>query len=62
MRRIPIYFSDDILMEEVISMAAAHGFHVRHANGMTVVDRVPNFLKSKTATPNVVQLKKGMKK
>lgn len=44
MRRLAVYFSDDILMEEIASMARDHGFHLRHVNGMTVCDRVPNIV------------------
>lgn len=49
MRRIAVYFSDDILMEEIVNMARSQGFHVRHMNGMTVVDRVPGTLRKEHA-------------
>ncbi len=60
MRRIPIYFSDDILMQEVVAMARDHGFHVRHINGMTVVDRVPGIVRRDPPVV-VVPIKRGKK-
>jgi len=51
-----VHFSDDILMEEIKSMAKAHGFHVRHTNGMTVVDRVPGIVRKDPPATNVVRL------
>lgn len=44
MRRLPVYFADDILVEEIVAMARAQGFHIRFVNGMTVCDRVPNLV------------------
>lgn len=44
MRRIPIYVSDDILMEEITAMATAAGFFLRHVDGMTTMDRVPGII------------------
>ncbi len=61
MRRLPVYFSDDILMEEIIAMARAHGFHVRHTNGMTVVDRVPGVLRRDDAHEQVVPIRKSQR-
>lgn len=60
MRRIAVHFSDDILMAEIIDMAKAHGFHVRHVNGATVVDRVPNFIRH--AEANVVPIAERARK
>jgi hypothetical protein len=57
MRRIAVYFSDDILMEEIIAMAREHGFHVRHVDSMTVVDRVPGIVR-KEPVLTVVHMRK----
>ena len=45
MRRLLVYFSDDITEREIVAMAKDHGFHVRHVNGMTTVDRVPGIVR-----------------
>lgn len=55
MRRIPIYVSDDILMEELIAMATQAGFHLRHVDGATYMDRVPGIIR-KDAPANVAML------
>jgi phosphoribosylcarboxyaminoimidazole (NCAIR) mutase len=55
MKRLPVYFSDDILMEEIISMAKAQGFHVRITCGMVVCDRVPGIV-AKEAPDNVLAM------
>jgi hypothetical protein len=43
-RRTPVHFAEDILMEEVTAMARAAGFHVRVSCGLIVVDRVPGIV------------------
>jgi hypothetical protein len=57
MRRIAVWVSDDILMEEVVAMAKLCGFHVRHVNGLTMLDRVPGIVR-KTEPENVVQMQR----
>lgn len=44
MKRQAVYFSDDILMAEIIDMARAHGFTIRLTCGMVVCDRVPGIV------------------
>lgn len=60
MRRIPIYVSDDILMEELIAMAASAGFYLRHHDNATYMDRVPRIIR-KDPPPNVVEMKRAKK-
>lgn len=59
MRRLAIHFSDDILLSEIIEMAKAHGFNVRHVNGLTVVDRVPNYVRKEVH--QVVRIATGLR-
>lgn len=56
LRRIPIYVSDDIHMEELIEMASNAGFFLRHVDGATYMDRVPGIIR-KDPPPNVVPMK-----
>lgn len=51
-----MHFSDDITEAEIAAMARDHGFVVRHTNGMTVVDRVPHWLRKAPLLTNVVPL------
>lgn len=54
MRRQVIHVADDILMEEILSMTKAHGFHIRISCGMVCMDRVPNLVRKDA--PKVVRL------
>lgn len=58
-----MHFSDDITEQEIAAMARDHGFVVRHMNGATVVDRIPNWLrKPEPRATNVVTLPRRLRK
>jgi hypothetical protein len=57
MRRVAIHFNEDILMEEIISMARNAGFHVRITCGLITVDRVPGIVAKDEPAENVVTLR-----
>lgn len=57
MKRQAVYFADDILVEEIISMARDHGMHVRIRDNAVYVDRVPNIVRKDHLTVVTIERK-----
>jgi len=59
LRRIAVYFTDTIEERELVAMAEAFGFFVRHVDGITIIDRVPNWVRK--PADNVLHLPRKAK-